>query len=187
MKNFRWLQAFCVVWSVVLLLPIMSSADTQVVKIGDTTYDTLQAAVAAANDGDTIVLLKDIGIETDPRNQINASISIDKSLIIDGTHHGIHRTTGYLGALFEVQPGHTLTLKDLLLDGGGDGLQMSYTIKTANGYAGANITVNYPSTSIVATDSFLVNNGDLQLDNVTMQDFIIQKDGGNSQHRECHD
>ena len=45
-----------------------------VAKIGDVKYATLDAAVAAAQDGDTIVMLKDVEIE---------SITIDKTITLD--------------------------------------------------------------------------------------------------------
>ena len=40
--------------------PVEAPAETKVAQIGDVKYDTLQAAVDAANDGDTITLLKSV-------------------------------------------------------------------------------------------------------------------------------
>jgi len=58
-------------------------------KIGDTKYTTLAEAVAAARDGDTITLLDDV--------EISSTISVAKSLTIDGTETEKHKLT-YVGS-----------------------------------------------------------------------------------------
>ncbi len=54
----RLLSAFLAVMMVLTMAPVAFAADDAVAKIGNTNYATLPAAVAAANDGDTITLLK---------------------------------------------------------------------------------------------------------------------------------
>ena len=60
----RLLSAFLAVMMVLTMAPVAFAADeggtTGVAKIGDVEYPTLQAAVDAANNGDTIVLKKSI-------------------------------------------------------------------------------------------------------------------------------
>lgn len=62
------LLAFCLIAS---LCVVGAAADGPVAQIGDTPYDTLQAAVDAANDGDTVLLLNSITVDS--------SITVDKS------------------------------------------------------------------------------------------------------------
>lgn len=67
-KQIALLYAFILVSVAVLVavtIPVFGSvAATDVAKIGDTGYGTLPQAFAAAKDGDTIVLLKDIDVTT---------------------------------------------------------------------------------------------------------------------------
>ncbi|MCQ2512720.1 MAG: hypothetical protein MJ092_04955 [Lachnospiraceae bacterium] len=58
----------------------ISGSVTNVAKIGDTEYPTLEAAIEAAKEGDTIVLLQDITYTRDPNEP---AITIDKKISID--------------------------------------------------------------------------------------------------------
>ena len=49
-------------------------SDTDVCKIGDKGYATLDAAIASVKDGETIVLLKDATLSTLNQNEINYTI-----------------------------------------------------------------------------------------------------------------
>ncbi len=77
-----------------------------VAKIGDTAYETLEDAIEAAQNDDTIVLLADIALD--------ATVKVDKSITLDiggKTITGTDNTTASF-ALIEVQPGAELTIKD---------------------------------------------------------------------------
>ena len=85
------------------LLTIGAAADGPVASIGDKTYDTLAQAVEKANDGDTIVVLKDCTLST--------VISINKSITIDLAGHGITAST--TGCAFKVtEDDKTFTIED---------------------------------------------------------------------------
>ena len=102
MKNLRTsrlLAMFMCIAMMFTLLPLgLSADDSAVAKIGDTTYATLDAAIAAAADGDTIVLLQDCTTE---------GMNLSKNLTIDGQNHKIDFTT-YGIALW----GKSLTFKN---------------------------------------------------------------------------
>lgn len=75
-----------------------------VAKIGDSTYDTLAEAVTAANaidNGATIELISDIAL--------GQKLTVTKNITIVG-EYTINRTTSYVGTLFTVNSGKTLTL-----------------------------------------------------------------------------
>ena len=86
-----------------------------VAKIGDVTYDTLAAAVTAANaisDGAVIELISDI--------ELAQNLNITKNVTITGPYT-INRTTAYVKTLFTVKSGATLTLDGgLTLDCGNE-------------------------------------------------------------------
>ena len=83
-----------------------------VAKIGDTTYPTLAAAVAAAQDGATITIL---------RNTIGAGVVIDKSVTIDFAKNlysfksGVGSTNTQTNG-FQILSGNTVTLKNGALE-----------------------------------------------------------------------
>lgn len=77
----RLLSAFLAVMMVLTMAPVAFAADDAVAKIGNTNYATLPAAVAAANDGDTITLLKDITV--DGTDIATSRTVIDKPITLD--------------------------------------------------------------------------------------------------------
>lgn len=62
-------------------IAVFAEEDVTVAKIGDTPYKTLEEAVAAAEDGDTIVLLSDV--------ELSGTISTNKNITLDGNTHKI--------------------------------------------------------------------------------------------------
>ncbi len=56
----RTLAVLLAVLMLTLSMPFAVFAEGEVAKIGDTTYETLEAAISAASDSDTIILLKNI-------------------------------------------------------------------------------------------------------------------------------
>ena len=65
-----------------------------VAKIGEVTYDTLAAAIAAADDGAVVELISDV--------ELAQNINITKNITITGSYT-INRTTSYVATLFTIK------------------------------------------------------------------------------------
>ena len=80
----------------------------KVAKIGETYYETLQAAVNAAQEGDTVTLLGDCKLEN--------SVNFDTPITVDGAGYKVSasRTTGVSEPMFNVRT--TMTVKNITLD-----------------------------------------------------------------------
>ena len=82
-------KALAVALTVLMLVAasvlVVGAAETvNVAKIGDTEYATLQAAIDAAQAGDTVTLLKDITLGTYVQGKSDAAVTINKSITLDG-------------------------------------------------------------------------------------------------------
>lgn len=68
-----------------------AAEETMVAEVGDAQYATLEAAIEAAQDGDTVTLLKDIALIPNETGEdaINPSIIIKQSIILDLNHKTI--------------------------------------------------------------------------------------------------
>ena len=78
----RWLSLFLAVWMTLscgLFLIFPTAAEGNEARIGDTEYATLNAAIDAARDGDTIMLLKDLSVANNYNKEIRKTITIDGS------------------------------------------------------------------------------------------------------------
>lgn len=80
----RLLSAFLAVMMVLTMAPVAFAVDDAVAKIGDTDYATLQAAVDAANNGDTVQLLTDV--------LQNSEVCINKDITLDLNGKKIYNT-----------------------------------------------------------------------------------------------
>lgn len=82
MKRHKLTTLIISILLVVGMMPAMAFADESgnAAKIGDVEYSTLDEAVTAANDGDTITLLKDCS---------TAGLNLSKALTIDGANNSI--------------------------------------------------------------------------------------------------
>ena len=102
--------------------------DKSVARIGDVSYNTFEAAVAAAVSGDTIEVLRD--------TTVDEMITIDKNLTI--TSKGKYTITGSESirdagkALLDVSNGAELTVNNLALSGGHDGIRSEGTLYLTN-------------------------------------------------------
>ena len=74
MKGKRVLQSLLVLCMTLFLAPAVVHANDEEAQIGNQKYETLKAAVAAAQDGDTVQLLKDVNVADDL--EINKKITI---------------------------------------------------------------------------------------------------------------
>ncbi|MEE0956467.1 MAG: hypothetical protein UH734_00110 [Ruminococcus sp.] len=143
--------------SMFVAVPVTASAADYVAQIGGTGYETLEAAFAAAQDGDTIVVVNEI------TNLSQITIPAGKNITLD---LGNQKVSGQAG-LFKVPAGTSLTVQNGTLEsvaadnkyaiyvaskdenGGTFVLGEDATIKTTGtdsgavrGYAGADITIN---------------------------------------------
>ena len=80
-----------------------------VAKIGEKAYATLEDALAAAQSGDTIQLVKD--------QTVNATLAVSGTLTIDGGGKTLTRGTALTAAMFEVPAGAALNIGNVTLDG----------------------------------------------------------------------
>lgn len=123
-----------------------------VAKIGDLPYNTLSAAVAAANamDGATIItLISDI--------YLVEKLTISGNVIISGAYT-INRTAPCVGTLIDINIGGTLTLDGgLIIDGGN-----KWTIDE-------NEIITPEDGKIISEGFMIVNNGTLNVLNATLQ------------------
>lgn len=87
--------------------------------IGDTHYDTLEDAIAAAADGAEIKLLNNVDASVDGKGDNTGVIEIGKNLTIDGAGHSIEvsGTTSVNVHAVLVHGTATVTLKNLTVDG----------------------------------------------------------------------
>lgn len=79
----RWLSVLLTFCMMLTMLPVSvfaTGSGTGVAQIEETTYETLDAAVEAAKEGDTIVLLQDLS---------DVAVTVDKSIILDLNEHTI--------------------------------------------------------------------------------------------------
>lgn len=82
-----------------------------VAKIDDTGYETLQAAVDAAQAGDTIVLLENVTVSADTNNRF----PISKSMTIDGAGHTININNRGFGVGVGASSNIDVTFKDVTI------------------------------------------------------------------------
>ena len=137
-----------------------------VAKIGELTYETLADAITAANsiEGDvTITLIADI--------EFNSKCSITKNLIIDGAYT-LTRATSYVGNLFTVSSGVTLTLKDFTVDGNNNWVLDAVAYDEAL-YSGTRVTdvatfITLEDGAPVATADLIIVSGSVITDGVTI-------------------
>ena len=85
--------------------------DNAVAKVNDTYYQTLSAAVDAANDGDTITLLDDI--------ELDATLTTNKAITIEGNGKTITTSDAFVGnasnAMIDIQK--NITFNNVVFDG----------------------------------------------------------------------
>ncbi len=116
----RLLAIIATVAMVVVLVPSMVFADvdpTDVAKIGNTGYATLQEAIDAVGEGETIILLKDVNVTTPAYGQnalnyakaINCTIDLNGKTLSADTGNSVFRfNIGGSGAISDI----TVTMKN---------------------------------------------------------------------------
>ena len=135
----------------------------EVAQVNGSSYATIEAAIEAAEAGDTVKLLKNIELSvSDETNKTVSLIAINKALTLDGNGKTITvkgTVTEGRGHVIGVLNGATVTVKDLTIDGGkaarhgiqtyGAGSEATLenvTVKDCRGYGavanGSKITAN---------------------------------------------
>jgi len=202
----RRCMAFVLTLALVLtILPMTAmAAGTDVAKIGSVGYPSIQAAVSAADDGDTIVIVKDHAVDTSaPASQLASTIysliDVERKITIDWNGKKVTANTGNKDIIFiNVQNGGDLTLIDSV---GGASLSVTSEVDT---YAllccfddASSLTVNGGSyrlnrggngRGMLYADSdltFVINGGTFVLDNVGTKDngspWLINASGKDDQ------
>ena len=86
MKAKKYLAIALTLMLVVACLAVSAAAEGNVAKIGDTEYDTLAEAVAAAQSGETVLLLKDVTVAATAGGYNKAGLVIS-GITLDGDGH----------------------------------------------------------------------------------------------------
>ena len=135
--------------------PVEAPAETKVAQIGDMKYDTLQAAVDAANDGDTITLLKSgngNGVSVPANKFINKGVTVNfngYTYMVGGQLVG---SAGTGTNAFQLNAGNKLTFKNGSIVGATEGSKP------------ANDTPNWHGAPAIVIQNYC----DLTLDNMTV-------------------
>ena len=134
--------------------PITNTGDN-VAMIGAKTYETLEEAIDAAQNGDTITLLKSFTVNTEQNSAGSGAYNISgKMLTIDGNNYTITAGTGFdtndAGTrgeyhIFNITDGANVTIRDLTIDG------KSTTEENSVPRSGINVYANDGATSPTAT------------------------------------
>lgn len=141
------------------LMPTIAVADEVVAKIGETEYDTLAAAVAKANTGETVTLVANV--------ELTEQLTIDKAIILDGANHKI-TTNGVHGAgAILVTAG--ATIQNLTVSGpnttvsGWDNGEYGIKFYQANDATLDGVTVTGANAGILVDSSAVTLEGDIKV------------------------
>ena len=139
---------------------------------GDTNYDSLEEAIAAANTaGGRVTLLHDVDLDT--------SITVSSDVEIYGDYT-ILRSDSYTGNLFTVSAGANLTLDGgVVIDGGNSwtvDMDALNTILMSDGNNSASLTVVSSESGVVATASIFSVSGDVVMNKSTIRNHYTAAD-----------
>ena len=159
--------------------PVEAPAETKVAQIGDVKYDTLQAAVNAANDGDTITLLKSgngNGVSVPANKFINKGVTVNfngYTYMVGGQLVG---SAGTGTNAFQLNAGNKLTFKNGSIVGATEGSKPADDTPNWHG-APAIVIQNYCDLTL---DNMTVTGGDETVytmsnncGNVVIKDTVI--------------
>lgn len=173
----RLLSAFLAVMMVLTMAPVAFAADeggtTGVAKIGDVEYPTLQAAVDAANNGDTIVLKKSISAtEIGEKKQLQF-VKADMNVTLDLNQNTITAEAGEAIAINAANI--TLTVKNGTIENFAEGSYSDgvYAYKESN-----NLTLTFENIVLKSRTQGLAVQGLTSNSNVNIVNSnIISTDG----------
>ena len=139
-------------------------------EINGTPYDTLEAAIAAAEENDVIQLLRDVELDATGLANSQSALTISRSVTLDGGGHrlfakeGTFAVTGDNGggpSLVNVQDGAAVTLRDITLDGG------SAAKHGLNVYHAGTLSLENVTISNCRWYALVVNNTELSVNGLT--------------------
>ena len=85
-----------------------------------TCYDTLEGAIAFAQDGDTVKLLKDVIVESNGTASSSGAIVIDDAITLDGNGKSINAADGFDNTnIINIVNSGEVTIKDVTINGKG--------------------------------------------------------------------
>lgn len=151
-----------------------SAALGQAAKTGEKSYSSLSDAINACFDGQTVTLLGDI------KDLSQRIVIAGKSIVIDGAGHKLERSKGYAGEFFNVEKGAGLTLRNIILDGGGDGWYIDYANGDIRDKVGgiSRVPIAKGTASVNSTGRMITNQGNLILDKSVLENAYSTKVGG---------
>ena len=153
--------------------------------IGATPYETLEAAIAAAQDGETVQLLKDITIDaTDSTPVSQGVINILSDITLDGNGKTIKAgnnfdyntdvNRGEYHVIAVMDPATNVVIKDLTIDGSNNtsttqknGARSGINVWSDD--QNINVTVENVSVKNCSTYGLTVTNGDVTIDGLTTE------------------
>ena len=87
--------------------------------IGATPYETLEAAIAAAQDGDVVIVVKDAVVDANGKTNTQGILTITKNITINGNGKTITaENVTDTPSMINVQSGANVTINDLIINGG---------------------------------------------------------------------
>ena len=157
------------------------SGETEIAAINETTavtYTDLAAAISAANDGDTIRLVKNVELSGAGKNNNEGALTITKSIVLDGNNKKITATSdtftpaagaseSSVASMFNVEGGAQVTFKNLTIDSNNEA-KHGINIYTSQGTEGkTKVTVENVTIQNGLGYAIVCNSSDLEVVNVT--------------------
>ena len=131
-----------------------------VAQIGDTVYNSLDKAITAAQEGETVKLIADVAYELTSTSKIG--VTIDKSITLDGNGHKITLTGEYAGGTYGIHVDSTAaitpTFKNLTI--AASGIERAVRFDRAAGGTLDNVTLTTDAVGI-----HIKGTGDVEISN----------------------
>ena len=146
--------------------------------IDGTTYSTFEAAVAAAQDDDVIILLNDVALDGSGKGNNEGLVTITRDITIEGNGKTI--TAGNVTAdadtaagpsMISIQDGANVTVRDLAIDGAGGTDAATDNVKHGLNIYGDGTTVTVVDVVIKNGNGYAIvaNGADVTVDGLTTE------------------
>ncbi len=151
---------------------VFAQAPDSVAKIWSVEYKTLWEAVAAAQDGDVIDLLKDISSKDHYAVTLpsDVAITIGKSITLKGNGFTLFRPKDYLASLFKIESGVTVVFEGVKIDGNAPGWSQNFEGLPFKWYI--TVPINNGSDDVEAEGSMIINKGKLFLNETKLENML---------------
>ena len=162
-------------------LPDVAPDDKEAM-IDGTTYGTLEAALAEAQDGDVVFLLNNVTLDGNDKGNNTGIVEITKNITIEGNGKTItaesvtaDETTAAGPSMITIKDGAKVTVRDLIIDGkGSDDSVVTDNTKHGLNIYGAGTTVTVENVTIKNGNGYaIVANGA----DVTIDGLITENNG----------